>query len=47
MQATANRIAEIRQMMTENPDGYWRNEKVQTEFQDLLAAQEKLGRRAA
>lgn len=43
MQATENRIAEINRMMREEPARYWKDEKVQAEYRDLLSAQERLG----
>lgn len=47
MQATSNRIAEIEKMMRVDPASYWKDEKVQSEYRDLLSAKEKLGSRAA
>lgn len=43
MQATENRIGEIRKMMAEGKPEYWKDEKVQKEYRDLLDAQARLG----
>jgi hypothetical protein len=47
MQATENRLAEINRMMRDDPASYWKNEKVQAEYRDLLDAQARLGGKAA
>lgn len=47
MQGISSRISEIQQIMRTDPSAYWANQKMQDEFRDLLAAQEKMQGRSA
>lgn len=46
-QAIGSRISEIEKMMADRNSDYWRDEKIQAEYRDLVEAREKYGARAA